>query len=158
MYDLSMRYCYPLALFLLGITILCPAQDNKSSAPISLVTPSGHGRIVLPSMPEMPLELIAAYDQGQRPVAQFADKSGLAASYILFHNLSGDPSGRDCREDVIGPLLHRFDSSISKLKKSEMAKSDVAAPATAAYFIESMDGHPFGNRISLALWETPAHV
>jgi tetratricopeptide (TPR) repeat protein len=121
--------------------LLGAAQQPPSSPSLSIVMPEGSGRIAVPADLESSLQLLAVYDGGHRPVAQFTDKkSGVEISYILFPNFSGKPSGEGCREDVIEPLLKRFKNSISSVKQSSEAKVGNGSLASASYLIGSMDG------------------
>ena len=118
--------------------LLSVAQQPPSDPPLNIVMPEGSGRIAVPADLASSLQLLTVYDGGHRPVAQFSDKkNGVEISYILFPNFSGKPNAEGCREDVIGPLLKRFKSSISNIKQSNSGNGSLAS---ASYLIGSIDG------------------
>lgn len=138
MYYLRMSLARPLLVACLALTALAVAQDKPLSEPLSLVLPVGPGRIVLPSDPDLSDKSIAVYDEGQRPVARFSDsRTGITFSYILFHNISGEPTGRVCRDDVLEGLTAKLGGSISNVKKS--ASLDPSGEFTMS-MVESIDG------------------
>jgi hypothetical protein len=122
-------------------SLLGAAQQPQSDPSLNIVMPEGAGRIAVPADLESSLQLLAVYDDGHRPVAQFTDKkSGVEISYILFPNFSGKPNGNGCREDVTGPLLKHFKGSISNVKQSSEPGSENGSLSSASYFIASMEG------------------
>ena len=113
------------------------AQPPPAAAPLSLVLPSAPGRIVLPVDPQLEFQRLAVYDNGQRPVAQFADsRTGITLSYILFANRSGTPTAAGCREAGVGPIERRFGAAVSSLRQSPAGK----LPATTFYLLDTVNG------------------
>src|SRR5580704_9952594 len=80
--------------------------QNAERKPMMLVTWFGPGGISLPTIGEWKPDMITVYDKGTRPVAQYKNsKTNVMASFILFENLSGDPTAQGCRNDAINPII-----------------------------------------------------
>ena len=132
------------AIFLFQMAALLPllgnagTSDNQSGAAkhLKLVTYFGAGVLELPAGDWKP-QLLTVYDNGRRPVAQFA-KGGeiLTASFILFENLSGEASSKGCREDAINPIVERDSKTISKRVDGELKNAAGQVFSTTSY---SMD-------------------
>jgi tetratricopeptide (TPR) repeat protein len=96
----------------------------------------GPGSIALPTGSEWKLNLITAYDNAARPVAQFENKTtNVIASFIIVENKSGKPTAESCREDAMsairkgesGPLL-------SNQTEGEMSDGHGGTFAIASHF------------------------
>jgi tetratricopeptide (TPR) repeat protein len=116
------------------------ASAQQATKPLMLVTWFGPGAIALPHGEDWKPELLTVYDNGRRPVAQFSKEGGaLTASFILFENLSGEPSARGCRRDAINPIIDHDAKIISNPLAGEEKGEDGEPLATTSYFI-SMGG------------------
>jgi len=112
------------------------AEQTTTSKPLMLVTWFGTGGIALPAGQDWKPAMLTVYDKGTRPVAQFSKgDSGLTVSFILFENLSGNPSGQGCRDDAINPIFEHEAKLISKRVDGEMKTSVGETLATTSYLI-----------------------
>jgi hypothetical protein len=108
-----------------------PAKHPK------LVTWFGPGTIDLPTGGDWKPELLTVYDNGRRPVAQFArEADSVTASFILFENLSGEPSAKGCREDAINPIVANDSKLISKRLDGEIKNDEGQAFSTTSYLVD----------------------
>lgn len=131
-----------LAITLLGAVVLLTtqthAQQQARNPHFTLVTWYGLGGIALPTGQAWKLELLTAYDNDRRPVAQFSDSgSHINVSFILFENLSGKPDMEGCRTDAIEPIVQNAGSSISKRVYGESKTNQGQSLATASYFVDT---------------------
>lgn len=113
-------------------------QQPTQNPPFALVTWYGLGGIALPNSQAWKLDLLTAYDNDRRPVAQLINSaSHLNVSFILFENFSGKPDMHGCRTDAIEPILQNAGSSISKRVYSESTTNTGQSIATASYFVDT---------------------
>jgi len=113
-------------------------QQPTQNPPFTLVTWYGLGGIVLPNGQAWRLELLTAYDNDRRPVAQFTNSgSHISVSFILFENLSGKPDMEGCRTDAIEPILQNAGSSILKRVYGEATTNTGQSLATVSYFVDT---------------------
>jgi hypothetical protein len=130
------------------------AQQSAPDMPLMLVTWFGPGTIPLPKGQGWKFELLAVYDGGTRPVAQFKnDATGLTASFIVFENHSGDPSAQGCRKDAIDPILDHDAKLISKHADGELKTPNGETLATTSYLVDmgiAAPGHHQHNLFGFA--------
>jgi hypothetical protein len=87
-------------------------QQDAAPKPLMLVTWFGPGGIPLPSGQEWKPELLTVYDKGTRPVAQFSNAAAkLSVSFIVFENLSGNPTAQAAAMTPSAPSLRTTASS-----------------------------------------------
>ena len=118
------------------------AQKPLATVPAMLVTWYGPGGIPLPTSPEWKLDLITAFDNAARPVAQFHNESThIVASFIIFENKSGHPTSESCRKDVMGAIL-KGDSGplISNPTEGEISDGHGGKFATASHLTRIAPG------------------
>jgi len=132
---------FPRTFLFLLFTVAAVAQTKTATEPLNLVMPTGAGRIVLPSIPDFVPESVTVYDDGQRPVVKFVNKkTNVIVSYILFHNLSGNPTAQGCSDDAMRPIIRELGPAISKLIQSPAANKSDFSPVVTSYFIDSIQG------------------
>jgi len=128
------------ALLALPPSVSATRQD-AATKPLMLVTWFGPGGIPLPSGEEWKPELITVYDKGTRPVAQFSNAAAkLNASFIVFENLSGNPTAKGCRDDAINPIVKNDGKLISKRVDGEVKDSAGETLATTSYLLDMSQG------------------
>jgi hypothetical protein len=129
------------------------AQPDEGNKPMKLVTFFGPGSITLPVGTGLKPAMLTAYDNGRRPVAQFSKDGGeMSVSFILFENLSGDPTAKGCRKDAIDPIVAHDPKLISKRVDGD-AKGDGGALATTSYLMDmspKAPGHFLHNMFGFA--------
>jgi hypothetical protein len=141
--------CFVLATFCLlqlGNTL---AQTVKRQ-PLMLVTWFGPGAIELPTGQDWKPQTFNVYDGGRRPVAQYSKGADLTVSFILFENLSGNPTAQGCRDDVIGPIIQQNAKVVSKRIDGEMKDGGGEALTTTSFLIEAAPGHHQRNLFAFA--------
>jgi hypothetical protein len=112
------------------------AQQSGPAKSLKLITWFGPGAIALPEDSSWKPDLLTVYDKGARPVAQFSTANGeISASFILFENGSGKPTGEGCREDVMTPLIGQFSKKISGREDSTVKSDSGIDLATTSYQI-----------------------
>lgn len=128
---------------------LAPAQTKERTS-LMLVTWFGPGGIELPAGQDWKPQTLNVYDGGRRPVAQYNKGADLTVSFILFENLSGNPSAQGCRDDMIAPIIQQNSKGISKRVDGEM--KDVAGEtlATSSFLVEIAPGHHQQNLFGFA--------
>ena len=113
------------------------AQFPGSDKPLMLVLPSGPGAIVLPTGKQWKLDSLEAFENGKRPVALYKwGGDAVAVSFILFQNLSGEPTARGCRRGAIGGIVARLGNAISKRHDSETKAGGGGELAITSYEID----------------------
>jgi hypothetical protein len=113
------------------------AQQDFAAKPLMLVTWFGPGGIPLPTGEEWKPELLTVYDKGARPVAQFSNAaSKLSVSFIVFENLSGNPTAQGCRGDAIDPIVKNEGKLISKRVDGEFKNASGEMLATTSYLLD----------------------
>jgi len=125
----------------LALTAACLSASAQESAapqkPLMLITWFGPGGIALPIGTDWKPELLAVYDNIQRPVAQFNNPvSHVNVSYILFENHSGKATSEGCQEDAITPILQNQASVISNRKDDHFAGQSGQTFATTAFLVD----------------------
>jgi hypothetical protein len=116
-------------------------QRATARKSLMLVTSFGSGGVDLPVGSDWKPELLTVYDEGRRPVAQFSKGStGITASFILFENLSGTPSARGCRDDVINAIVAHDGKLISKRIDGQATNALGEALATTSYLVDMGSG------------------
>jgi tetratricopeptide (TPR) repeat protein len=112
-------------------------QQGSKAKHLRLVTWFGPGAIELPAGGDWKPELLTVYDNGRRPVAQFANETNSqTASFILFENLSGEPSSKGCREDVISSIIQQDSKLISKRVDGEVKNAEGEVFSTTSYLVD----------------------
>ena len=105
-----------------------------------LLSWSAPGAIQFPDRSIWKLDLIRAFDSGNRPVAQFSrSKDSVTISYIIFPNLSGKPTAQGCRADIIDVLVKQFNESISEHFDSEAKDASGNMLAKTSYNMDSTE-------------------
>ncbi|WP_176441683.1 tetratricopeptide repeat protein [Granulicella rosea] len=128
------------ASLLVSTSLTAPAQA-KPDRPVMLSTWFGVGAIPLPAGTPWKLEGVKVYDKGQRPVATYhREDNSVTLSYIVFENLSGQPTGKGCQGDVIDPLAEHFKKTISGRADGEVKDAAGNAMATTSYLLELAPG------------------
>jgi hypothetical protein len=116
-------------------------QQDTAPKPLMLVTWFGPGGIPLPSGQGWKPELLTVYDKGTRPVAQFSNAATkLSVSFIVFENLSGNPTAQGCRDDVISPIVENDGKLISKRVDVESKNSSGEILVTTSYLLDMSQG------------------
>jgi hypothetical protein len=116
-------------------------QPDKPRGELKLVTSFGPGAIPLPRNPEWKPEMLTAYDDGRRPVAQFSNEPRqVGISFLLFENLSGTPNAKGCREDAISPLVKNGGKRISERRDEDSKLADGTKTATTWYQLTMGEG------------------
>jgi hypothetical protein len=132
----SLNICIFIGIAMCGHVSPAFAQEGASK-PLMLSTFFGPGAIALPSGKDWEPELLTVYDNGVRPVAQFKQIStGINASFIVFQNLSGNPTAEGCRSDVIGPIVKNEGALASKREDSELKSSSGEALAATSFLLD----------------------
>jgi tetratricopeptide (TPR) repeat protein len=117
------------------------AQDHAEKS-LMLVTWFGQGAIQLPNEKNWKLEMLNVYDDGRRPVAQYSQSElQLVASFILFENLSGNPTAQGCRKDAIDPIIAHDAKLISNRVDSDAKNNADETLATTSYLVDILGGH-----------------
>jgi tetratricopeptide (TPR) repeat protein len=126
----------------LEISVVPLHAKNSAEKPFMLVTWFGPGTIQLPHEKNWKLEMLNVYDDDRRPVAQYSQSElQLVASFILFENLSGNPTAQGCRKDAIDPIIAHDAKSISNRVDGD-AKNDAGETlATTSYLVDILGGH-----------------
>lgn len=128
-------------------------QQSAANKPLMLVTWFGTGAIALPVGSDWKPEMLTVYDKGARPVAQFSKAgTGETVSFILFENLSGNPSAQGCRDDAINPILEHDAKLISKRVDAELKTTAGETLATTSYLVDmnQAGGHHQHNLFGFA--------
>jgi hypothetical protein len=114
-------------------------QQGAANKSLMLVTWFGPGAIALPTGQDWKPEMLTVYDDGRRPVAQYR-KGGnsLTVSFILFENLSGNPSAQGCRKDAIDPIVEHNAKIVSKRVDGEAKNTAGETLATTTYLIDML--------------------
>lgn len=132
----------PLAL---AATALAQTQPDATQT-VSLVTPTGPGRILIAASNDLQLSAFHLFDKNTRPAMQFLNRpAGLAISYFLFPNPTGTPTAEACRDAVIKPIIQGFPASfVVSAKKTDTTHTTPAGTAipTASYLVETANGQP----------------
>jgi len=130
------------------------AQQETPKKSLTLVTWFGPGAIRLPVGQDWKPDVLTVYDDGRRPVAQMhRGDNGLTVSFILFENLSGNPTAAGCRKDVIDPIVANSAILISKRLDGEEKNTARETLATTSYLIDMNVGgshHPQHNLFGFA--------
>lgn len=133
---------YRMTILVLSVCAIAARVLNTSFAQSSiansvmLVTPFGPGAIPLPVDSDWKPELLAVYDDGRRPLAQYTKGPGIAVSFILFENLSGNPTAQGCREDALAPILQKDAKLISKRTDGEIKTAGGQSLAISSYLLD----------------------
>jgi tetratricopeptide (TPR) repeat protein len=123
--------------FLILASSACAQAPQKT---LNLILPEGTGAIKVSYGNDWHPSKLFLYDNGTRVVTQLSNEHpGLELSYTLFSGLRNATS-ENCREDVMGPLLKRFDSSITKksIHSSDLTTSSGLHLATESYAIDTV--------------------
>jgi len=129
---LAFLACAALCAQVFPVSVL--AQPDAAAKPLMLVTWFGPGGIPLPTGSDWKLELLTVYDEGARPVAQYSNAAAkLNVSFIVFENLSGNPTAQGCRDDVIGSIVKNDGKLITKRVDGEAKNSSGETIATTSY-------------------------
>jgi hypothetical protein len=128
----------------------CAVAQESEQPPSRLVTWFGPGAIELPTGADWKLQKFSVYDGGRRPVIQYTKGADLTVSFIIFENLSGTPSARGCRDDVIAPVLHQNANAISRRVDGEMKNAAGETLASTSFQIEIAPGHHQRNVFGFA--------
>jgi hypothetical protein len=151
-----------IVLCLFGLEIGCcdvHAQQTPAKKPLMLVTWFGPGGIALPAGADWKPNSLTVYDSGKRPVAQFSKgRTGVTASFILFENLSGDPTAKGCRKDAIDPIMAHDAKLISKRVDGETRTADGLELATTSYLLDMSTAAPGHHQESLFGFAEDQHV
>jgi len=130
------------------------AQQASEGGGLMLVTWFGPGAIALPHGQDWKAEMLTVYDKGTRPVAQYSKaNSGLTVSFIIFENLSGQPTAEGCRIDTINPILEHDSKLISKRIDGEVKNAAGETLATTSYLVDmslAVSGHHQHNLFGFA--------
>jgi len=124
--------------------------QGKEQQHTMLVTWFGPGAIELPMGGDWKLETVNVYDGGRRPVTQFHKGADLTASFILFENLSGNPTAKGCRDDVIAPIIQQDAKVVSKQTDGESKSAAGEAFVTTSFLVEIVPGHHQRNLFGFA--------
>jgi tetratricopeptide (TPR) repeat protein len=124
------------ALYLSVVFNPLSAQQDAPKKSLILVTSFGPGAIHLPTGPDWKADLLTVYDDGRRPVAQLHKGETITASFVLFENLSGKPSSKGCRQDVIEPIIAKDAGLISKRAEAEEKNAAGETLATTTYLLD----------------------
>lgn len=125
------------------------AQTTERKS-LLLVTWFGPGAIELPAGQDWKPDMLTAYDNGRRPVAQYHKGADLSVSFILFENLSGNPIAQGCRDDVIAPIIQQNAKAVSKRIDGELKDTAGEALATTSFLVEMVPGHHQRNLFGFA--------
>jgi hypothetical protein len=110
--------------------------------PKMLVTWYGPGGIPLPQNPEWKLTLLTAYNKAARPAAEFKnDTTNVIASFIIFENLSSNPTSEGCRKDVMDGILKQEGQIISNSIDGKMSDGHGGRFATASHLTQLPGGN-----------------
>jgi tetratricopeptide (TPR) repeat protein len=75
-------------------------------------------------------------------VAQYSKDGvgGITVSFIVFENLSGNPSAKGCRDDGINPILEHIAKLVSKRVDGEVKNVAGETLATTSYLVDMSSG------------------
>jgi len=137
------RRFYP-ALLLLAAAVPASGAQPPQPKTINFVSPQGKGRIILTVDRETQWQLLALYDEGTRPVAQFQNTANhLNISYILFPNQTGSPNPDICRDDVLSAGQRSMSGApglvdIKQIKKTNAVNAAGRPMSIGSYLIASI--------------------
>ena len=136
-----MRASLPILLLFAALPGISQTQPRK---PLTLVMPTGTGRIVIPAEDDFQWQSLSLYDHGTRPVLLMRSKSShLDISYVLFPNTTGSASPKICRDDVLNAAMHGLSpelglADVKQVKKEDHSRVDGKPLAIGSFFVASM--------------------